>query len=430
VGKSGRRHDAHNGFKIPGLSGVQAPMTNRRVFLQLTSGLSLAQPGAEAADADRQYWLRLMTRVAEPVLTNLAGGTLKRRMPVESTTGDLSERRKYTHLEAIARLLSGIAPWLEVALEKGPERDLQHSYATLARKAIHSATDPSSPDFLNFHEGQQPLVDCGFLSQAILRAPNELWKKLDAVTRKYVVDALKSSRAITPGPNNWLLFSATVEAALALMGEPADHMRIDYAVRQHQQWYVGDGVYGDGPRFHWDYYNSFVIQPMLLDVLRTMSARERTWQTMYPDILARAKRYAAIQERLISPEGTIPVIGRSICYRTGALQLLAQIALLGELPPPLRPASVRAALTAVMRRLFEAPATFDADGWLTVGLCGHQPRLAETYISTGSLYLCAGIFLPLGLAPSDPFWSGPASDWTSRRIYRGEDADADHAISV
>jgi hypothetical protein len=404
-------------------------MTNRRAFLQSTAGLAASQSALDRAETDRQYWLRLMTRVADPVLINLAGGTLKSKMPVESSAGHISERRKYTHLEAIGRLLSGIAPWLEAALEKGAERDSQQSYATLARQAIHSATDASSPDFLNFNEGQQPLVDCGFLAQAILRAPNELWKKLDASTQRNVAAALKSSRAITPGASNWLLFSATVEAALAVMGEPADHMRIDYAVRQHQQWYVGDGVYGDGPQFHWDYYNSFVIQPMLLDVLRTMNARGRMWQAAYPEILRRAKRYAAIQERLISPEGTIPVIGRSICYRTGALQLLAQIALMGELPAPLTPASVRAALTAVMRRLLEAPATFDADGWLTVGFSGHQPSLGETYISTGSLYLCAAIFLPLGLGPSHPFWSGPASDWTSRRIYRGEDAPADHAIS-
>ena len=57
-----------------------------------------------------------------------------------------------------------------------------------------------------------------------------------------------------------------------MMGERFDAMRIDYAVREHQEWYVGDGLYGDGPQFHWDYYNSFVIQPMLLDVLRNIGA--------------------------------------------------------------------------------------------------------------------------------------------------------------
>ncbi|HXK06178.1 MAG TPA: DUF2264 domain-containing protein [Verrucomicrobiae bacterium] len=405
-------------------------MNHRRAFLQTTlSGLAAAQASGQGTENDRQYWLRTMSKIAEPVLTNLAAGTLKRNMPVECVTGNVEDRRKYTHLEAIGRLLSGMAPWLEVVLDSGPERDLQQRYADLARRAIRSACDSASPDFLNFHEGSQPLVDCGFLAQALLRAPNELWKKLDSATQKNLAAALISSRVITPGQNNWLLFAATVEAALATMGERYDAMRIDYAVRAHQQWYVGDGLYGDGSRFHWDYYNSFVIQPMLLDTLRAIAPYSRAWQGMHPDILARAKRYAAIQERLISPEGTFPAIGRSICYRTGAMQVLAQIALMGELPAPLTPPRVRAALTAVMRRLLEAPGTFDSNGWLTVGFCGHQPHLGESYISTGSLYLCAAAFLPLGLTPGDPFWNGPAEDWTSRRIWRGEDAAADHAIA-
>jgi hypothetical protein len=406
-------------------------MLKRRAFFQALAGLgAAAQAGAQTHEYDREYWVRTMARVAEPVLTNLAAGTLKRNMPVESTATDLEGRRKVTHLEAIGRLLAGIAPWLEAPLGAGAERDLQQRFAGLAREAIRSGTDPRSPDFLNFHEGQQPLVDCGFLAQAVLRAPNELWKKLDGGTKKNLVAGLAASNVILPGQNNWLLFAATVQAALAMMGEKWDAMRVDYAMRAHQQWYVGDGLYGDGPRFHWDYYNSFVIQPMLLDVLRSIEAHSTQWQAMVPDILARARRYAAIQERLISPEGTFPVIGRSICYRTGAFQLLAQMALLGELPPPLTGARVRSALTAVIKRLMEAPDTFDDKGWLRVGFCGHQPHLGETYISTGSLYLCAVVFLPLGLAPDHAFWSAPTEDWTSRRMFRGEDTPADHAITV
>ena len=404
----------------------------RRRFLQTAGAVSAlsAQATPQApVENDRAYWVRTMSRIAEPVLVNLAAGTLKRNMPVESV-GNIEDRRKYTHLEAIGRLLSGIAPWLEVSLEPGTERDLQQRYAELARRGLRNAADPQSPDYLNYHEGAQPLVDCGFLGQAILRAPNELWKKLDASTQKNLAVALVSSRAITPGQNNWLLFAATVEAALAVMGERFDAMRIDYAVRAHQQWYVGDGLYGDGPRFHWDYYNGFVIQPMLLDVLRAIEPFAKTWQPLAGATVERAKRYSAIQERLISPEGTFPLIGRSIAYRTGAFQLLAQMALRKELPAPLTPGGVRAALTSVMRRLFEAPLTFDRAGWLTIGVCGHQPHLGENYISTGSLYLCSSVFLPLGLSPRDSFWADPPQKWTSQRLFAGEDAAADHAISA
>ena len=400
-------------------------MTDRRGFIQSAAGLAAlaaSEAHADAAGSDREYWVRMLARIAAPVLANLAAGTLKRNMPVECQPGSAEDREKYTHLEALGRLLTGMAPWLEVALPAGAERDLQQRFATLARNAIGSATDPRSPDFLNFHEGNQPVVDCGFLAQAILRAPNELWKKLDSAARRNLAAALISSRAITPFFNNWLLFAATVEAALAAMGENWDAMRIDYAVRQHEAWYLGDGVYGDGPHFHFDYYNSFVIHPTLVDVLRTIAAKTSEWEALAPAVMERARRYAAIQERLISPEGTFPAAGRSITYRTGVFHLLAQQALLGHMP------AVRAALTAVMRRLLEAPGTLDSNGWLTVGFCGHQPHLGESYISTGSLYLSSAIFLPLGLAPPDPFWSQPARAWTAQKIWRGEDAASDHAI--
>jgi hypothetical protein len=99
-----------------------------------------------------------------------------------------------------------------------------------------------------------------------------------------------------------------------------------------------------------------------------------------------------------------------------------------QLPDRVSPEQVRCALTAVIKRSIEAPGTFDDRGWLTIGLCGHQPSIGESYISTGRLYLCSAGLLPLGLPREDPFWSGPARKWTSQRVYGGEDVAADHAI--
>ena len=146
--------------------------------------------------------------------------------------------------------------------------------------------------------------------------------------------------------------------------------------------------------------------------------------------MQRARRYAEIQERLIAPDGTFPSLGRSTTYRFGALQTLAQVTLLGQLPENVKPAQVRDAMTAVIRRMNEAPGTFDDDGWLRIGFYGHQPSLAEDYISTGSLYLCAVALLPLGLSPVDPFWNTAATRWTAQRIWSGDTSLVpDHAIS-
>jgi hypothetical protein len=377
---------------------------------------------------DRALWVSVMTRLADPVLKNLAAGTLKSRMPVEQASG--ANRGTVTHLEAAGRLLAGLAPWIELppdATEEGRQRAV---YAELAQRALARAVDPASPDFLNFTRERQPLVDAAFLAQGVLRAKRVLQDGLDVTTKKHLIAALESTRVIAPPFNNWLLFSATVEAGLAVLGASWDRMRVDYALRQHEQWYKGDGLYGDGPSFHWDYYNSFVIQPMLVDVLAVCRDETPAWKEMEARVHERAARYAAIQERLISPEGTFPAIGRSLAYRFGAFHLLAQSALRHALPEGVTPAQVRGALTATIRRAIEAPGTFDAAGWLQIGFCGHQPGVGETYISTGSLYLCSVGLLPLGLPATDDFWSSAPQPWTAARAWTGQAFPIDHAITV
>jgi hypothetical protein len=116
--------------------------------------------------------------------------------------------------------------------------------------------------------------------------------------------------------------------------------------------------------------------------------------------------------------------------RFGALQSLAQAALLDNLPQDLSPGAVRAAMTAVITRMAGAPGTFDENGWLRIGFCGAQPAIGESYISTGSLYLCAVGLLPLGLPASHGFWSRPAEAWTSKKLWSGINLLADKAISI
>ena len=408
---------------------------NRRQFLFVTGAAGVAplratasqtRPANAAITSDRDVWVGLMRKLADPVLNNLASGTLKARMPVEQAAG--ADRKPVSHLEALGRLMAGLAPWIELPADSSPEGLLRGKYADLSRRAIGRAVDPSSPDFMNFTKGGQPLVDAAFLAQGVLRAPTALRESLDPATTKHLIAALESTRVISPGFNNWLLFSATVEAGLAKLGAWWDRVRVDYALRQHEQWYKGDGAYGDGPAFHWDYYNSFVIQPMLLDVLDVVRGESAVWKEMAVRVEARAKRYAAVQERLIAPDGSFPPIGRSIAYRFGALQSLSQMALRRALPDGVAPAQVRGALTAVIRRSADAPATFDANGWLQIGFCGHQPGVGETYISTGSLYLCAVGLLPLGLPASDPFWADPAQPWTSVLAWNGKPFPIDRAL--
>ncbi|KXU37441.1 hypothetical protein AXK11_02295 [Cephaloticoccus primus] len=392
--------------------------------------------------AIRQEWVAWATKLAEPIFDALDKRELRLRMPVETRathsylTGPVGSPGGVTYLEALARLLAGIAPWLELGPDDTPEGQLRGQLAEAARRAIDAATDPSSPDRMTFGRYGQSLVDSAFLSLATFRAPRELWEKLEPRVQANLIACLKETRSVGfPGGSNWQFFPAFVELALARGGEPRDDSRLLPTLENFREWYLGDGYYGE-PHFGWSYYNSYVIQPMLLGILDEVAHESEALRQFQREALAAAQRYAAVQERLIAPDGSFPALARSIVYRAGAFHLLADIALRRELPKPViqrtedgavhiitpgaPPAAVRTALTRAMRRTLDAPGTFDENGWLQIGLSGHQPLLAESYLSTGSLYLCSVALLPLGLPPDDPFWSDPHEPTSSERLWSGD----------
>lgn len=373
----------------------------------------------------RKEWLDALLRIVSPVLDSLERGQLKKDLPLSFH----EERADFAPLEAFGRGMLGLAPWLEAESEdlEAQERALQEKYRAKAIKCIAMATDPDSPDFMVFDRGGQPLVDTAFLAHAIVRAPKALAGSLSPEVRHNLAEAFRSSRQITPGSSNWLFFFAMVEAGLYILGEPYDLVRVLYALRTFQGWYKGDGVYGDGAMLHCDYYNSFVIQPMYVDLVKLFADKSPEIEAMGGTVIARAARYASVLERMIGPEGSYPVVGRSICYRFGAFQMLSQAALQHELEEGVSPASVRCGLTAVIRRVMSAPDMFDEKGWLLPGVYGYQPELAEGYINIGSLYLCSAVFLPLGLSGKDEFWSGAEEEWSGKKVWSGGHISIDHA---
>jgi hypothetical protein len=285
-------------------------MSSRRSFLKIAAAATVGSAASmQAADsakagavfagtgtADRTYWCQQAIRLARPVLEALSRRRLKAEMPVEAQPG-FANRANYTHLEALGRLLVGLAPWLELGGDQSAEGRVRAHYAELARQGIDAATDPASPDLMNFSKGGQPLVDAAFLAQGVLRAPKELWAKLEPRVQKNVVAAMKSSRPIKPGESNWKLFATTVEVLLQKAGEPRDDARLFQGLTRHRDWYVGDGTYGDGPKFHWDYYNSFVIQPMLVEALDVVVDEAPEWAQLRDQARARLTRWPSISIR-------------------------------------------------------------------------------------------------------------------------------------
>ena len=378
--------------------------------------------------SDREYWVNVMDRIARPVITALSEDRLRESIPVGRSEAALSSSREFiTHMESVGRTIAGIAPWIELGPDDTPEGKLRAEYIDLVCKALENSVDPEADDYFDSHATRQILVNSAFLIQGLLAAPHHIWDNLDSLTQERLLAQWKSTRTMIPGKNNWYLFSAMVECGLKVFGGEWDYSIVRRAIDSHKEWYVGDGVYGDGEVFHLDYYNSYVIQPMLLQVLEVaVKYGDDKDDAGFMELhRKRMQRYAEIQERMIAPDGSYPLIGRSITYRAAAFQVLGQCAFRKMLPSSLHEGQVRNALTAVIARQMEQPGTFDKDGWLTIGVCGEQPELGDSYLSTPCVYLTSLVFVPLGLPADDSFWTSGKEPWTSVKAFSGKDIPID-----
>lgn len=420
-------------------------MPNRRGFLKsatLTAGLLVLSqadmPEALALNpalstSSPKNWLKWLALIAEPVLKAQAEGLLAEKMPVESKTpGDAKNRAALSPLEAFARTSVGISGLLNYQGNDSLLISARNQYKDRFITGFKNAVNPNHNGFL-FKQAQSPqtLVEVAFLSVFFNRCPQLLptgetlthWENCRAQGLKH-----------KPYPNNWLLFSA-LTLLTPPSGRPTEaelQLAKEY-LTQFMALYAGDGWYKDGPEFHLDYYNSFVIHPFLL-IISELGDAYPTLQEIkgFNKIEQRAARHAVQLERLISPEGYMPPIGRSCTYRSGILHLLAFI---GSLPethkifkylPKDFPSISKEAIYKAIQTFLSPKGTFDKEGWLRPGMYGYQPDMCETYISTGSLYLASFAFLPLNyIHPS--FWKETDALPTGESLVKGLDLPNDQA---
>lgn len=411
---------------------------NLCIVLQAPAQKVKSKPAASqtvsGGQKDRAFWSGTLYKMASPVVFNLAAGTLKKNMPVEKGPKYEFKAEMVTYLEAVGRTMAGIAPWLALPDDATPEGQQRKQLRLALLKGIANAVDPDNPDYLNFKTEHQPIVDAAYMAHAFLRAPKALWEPLDSITKKRVVKEFQSLRDRCPSYNNWLLFSALTEGFLLSVGAQADPARIEFALKKAREWYVGDGWYNDGPHFCMDNYNSYVMHPMLVDLYRVLLQHKevntdaKVSDEEYQEAIKRMVRYSEFQERMIGADGSYPPFGRSITYRTGAFQALAQCALLGRYAEQITPGQVRCAMTALIQKMFAQCNNFDSKGWLVLGFCGSQPIVADYYTSTGSLYMATLGFLPLGLPATDPFWTDPPTDWTSKKAWNSQAFKKDYKV--
>ena len=157
----------------------------------------------------RKNWLDILFKIVDPILINVANDSLKENMPVEYAN---YQRMKFSYLEAVGRVICGIAPWIELGANDTSEGKMREKYIDLVKTGLINICNPNSKDYLVFDEGSQPLVDVAFLAQGILRAKTQIWDSMSSEGKHLIINAFLKTRQISPYNSNWLLFASMIEA--------------------------------------------------------------------------------------------------------------------------------------------------------------------------------------------------------------------------
>jgi hypothetical protein len=279
-------------------------------------------------EAVADHWLLTARRHASP------GGGLITPPGRPSAAGIRSDG-----IEGFARSFLIAAPLLA-----GHEDDT-HDHAGWYARGLAAAMAPGGPDrwgrgigvdeIKQWNGTPQPIVEAANLAFALAISREQVWDRLDDELRAQTAEWLTHHAVKHGSDNNWLLFTAVIEAFLASVGfavpEAERHAQAD--VDLFETWYLGDGWYNDGPITpatghgnRVDHYNSWVIQPFLW---QWFSLSEQQPEERRERFLRRLGEFADSYSLLFAADGSPLHQGRSLTYRQAVLGGLWTAALAG-----------------------------------------------------------------------------------------------------
>ena len=95
---------------------------------------------------DRAYWVSVVEKMANPILENISKGTFQINMPMIVSSSFDGRNPKVGYLEAFARLIAGIAPWLALPDDNTSEGKLRKKFREQTIQGLIHGVDPNSPD--------------------------------------------------------------------------------------------------------------------------------------------------------------------------------------------------------------------------------------------------------------------------------------------
>lgn len=298
-----------------------------------------------------------------------------------------------TGLEGFARTAPLLAAWLHSGREPKPGgRDL----AAMLGEGILLGTRRGGLGYWgDITDDDQRMVEAADVARTLWLSRSYLWDRWGEADKAQVAGwLLQVNTSRIRVRNNWLLFPEIVNAALNALGWPAPLGFENYREFKALH-YRGHGWFFDIPEGI-DFYNCWGIGYDLywLDCLAPHLDRL---------FLTEAIRQSAdLTAHLLSPRG-IPIMGRSVCYRTAVPVPVVAAAHLW--PDGEWPGLARRSMTAVWDYFVRRGLL--TDGTMTMGYWGNDPRLIDAYTGPGSSHWGLRSLVLALMCPDDaPIWRG------------------------
>jgi hypothetical protein len=300
-------------------------------------------------------------------------------------------------LEGFDRTASLLAAWVASGRDPliiDPASGKPVDLVAYLRRGILAGTDPKSAGYWGrIRDWDQRIVETADVARIIWMTRAQIWQQLNPSQQAQVAAWLRQVDGRKTPENIWLLFPVTVDVVLhALTGDGTDPAG-NPNYQRFKQNYLGHGWFADPPKGA-DFYNAWGV------------SYELFWITLidpqfdHDFIRSSLMQSADLTAHLIATDG-LPMMGRSICYRTAVPVPLLAANLLDE--RQVDPGLARHALDVVWRH-FVAHGVLQ-DGALTQGYYRADLRFVDFYSGPGSCHWgLRSLVLAFLHAPGSDFW--------------------------
>ena len=307
-------------------------------------------------------------------------------------------------IESFARIASAWGAWLRNPANPAVIKFQDHeiNLETLLRQALLDGTDPLNPHTYwgDIGHMDQRIVESADIAVAIWMSRERVFNRMTAGEQAQIMNWLAQVDGKGTYTDNWILFTAMVQAVRLQLGFPSPESDLDNRLMQISEFYRGDGWYVDGPTNEFELYNAWMFGWHYL--LWTWIDGDRR-----PDhrqvVLQRGRSFINAFLHFFGANGSYPAWGRSVVYRFAALAPFAVGHFLKIAPDD--PGLLRRVSSGCIRYFYEHGIFDPEDHFVRQGYHGDFPPAGEAYISPGSPYWCCHGLFALTFDPDDPFWT-------------------------